>query len=384
MFFMGQSGRDAVTRQKQQMQMLTVSMVFLAVFVGISDMLGGYDRYIYSELFDDVADLISADRSPFQANIFEQYPKEIGYDLYNVIVAYLTANRYIFILLTTFIIYILLFQSLKQYCDNYPFAVILFLALWFFFSFTYLRQVMGATIAWLSINYIIDRKMWKFLLVWLIAFLFHNSAVIFLPLYFIPIRKFEPKTIMWVMAILLALGLTGGPSALFAAYGEVDARRAEIGGNETGFRIAYIVEAAFFLYIILTKYRDIPDTPRHTVLLNMALVFCGILLFFIKNENGGRLAWYYMIGVISTVTYLCTHTARNKDLALFMLVVCFFLFSRFVIQWTYLISPYKTFFTDGTRKYDPIEEQYEYDHSYDKDKFYRAPFRFIKSAELDL
>ena len=36
---------------------LILSFLFLAVFVGISDMLGGYDRYIYSELFDNIADI---------------------------------------------------------------------------------------------------------------------------------------------------------------------------------------------------------------------------------------------------------------------------------------------------------------------------------------
>ena len=36
--------------------MLGVICVGLALFVGMSDMLGGYDRYIYAALFDDAAD----------------------------------------------------------------------------------------------------------------------------------------------------------------------------------------------------------------------------------------------------------------------------------------------------------------------------------------
>jgi hypothetical protein len=65
--------------------------------------------------------------------IFLEYPKEVGYDFLNVLIAYLTANRYIFILIVTVIIYSLTFISFKRYMTNYPFAVVLFLALMFFF-----------------------------------------------------------------------------------------------------------------------------------------------------------------------------------------------------------------------------------------------------------
>lgn len=356
---------------------LVAMLTFLALFVGVADMLGGYDRYIYAELFDDTADMVSDGIYDFRLSpVADLYPKEYGYQIYNVLVGTITDNRYIFIFITTCVIYVLLYHSIKDYCNNYPFAVILFLGLWFFFSFTYLRQVMGATIAWLSVRYIIQRDWKRFLLVWFIAWSFHNSALILLPMYFVPVRKFEKKKVIYVMLAALLLGLTGGPSAIFSAYGEVDSERVETVSNETGFRIAYLVEAAFFLYIILKRYDEIPLRRANIVLMNMALVFCLILLFFIKNENGGRLSWYYMIGIISTITYLCTYTHHNRKFANVIVVVCFFLFNRILTNWGGMLYPYKTFFTDGFRKDDEIEIQYEYDHNYDRDKMYRRPFKF--------
>lgn len=364
---------------KNQKNVLIVTMTFLALFVGFADMLGGYDRYIYGEEFDQIADLISIKNYNFQdTSLFRLYPKEFGYQIYNILMAFITENRYIFILTTTIIIYVLLFRSIKRYCSNYPFAIILFLGLWFFFSFTYLRQVMGATISWLSIRYIAKRDLKKFLLIWVIAWSFHNSAFILLPMYWVPVRKFNPQKVKWVMFFALVLGLTGGPTALFNAYGEVDQVRAQIGGNETGFRIAYLIEAGFFLYLILSRYKEIPNKPLNIVLLNMSLVFCAILLFFIKNENGGRLSWYYMIGIISTISYLCTHTHRNKKLANTIVVVCFFLFIRILNTWGIMLYPYKTMFTNGIRKGDAIEMEYEYDSGYNFNKFYRPIFRFMK------
>lgn len=366
-------GRERKVSRIGQLWMLALMLAFLAVFVGLGDMLGGYDRYIYAELSDDAADVVEAHQLIMTAQIFTQYPNEWGYGWYNILMGCITPNRYIFILITTIIIYCLLFQSIKKYCNNYPFAVILFLGLWFFFTFTYLRQCLGATICWLGIQYVAKRDLKRFLLVWFIAFTFHNSAIIFLPFYFIPVRKYSRRTVLIIMVAMLVLGLTGVPGALFDAYGEVDEERAEVVANETGFRIAYILEAAFFLYFILSKYNEIPDKKLNIVLLNMSLVFCAILLFFIRNENGGRLSWYYEMGILATVTYISTHLYFDKHRALLMIVLCFFLFARLFrgIQ----LVPYKTFLTEGVREGDIIWQNYEYDHIYDNDKLYRPVFK---------
>lgn len=357
-------------------QILIFMMIFLALFVGLSDMLGGYDRYIYGELFDGVADNINHKWPVTIANIFDLYSSEKGYGFYNVLVGCITENRYIFIMITTFVIYTLLFVSIYKYCNSYPFAVMLFLGLWFFFTFTYLRQAMGATVAWLGIQYIAKRNLKMFLLIMFIAYTFHNSALIFLPMYFIPVRKFDRRDVMVFMAIVFILGLTSLPSSLFAAYGEVDAGRVETVSTESGFRIEYLVEAAFFSLLIFLKYDDIPDRPLNIVLLNVALMFCAILLFFARNMNGGRLSWYYMIGVIATITYICTVESEDmKYYALLMIFVSFFLYNRILNSWGIQLYPYKTFLTEGVRPGDIVWKQMEYDHNYDQNKLYRKPFR---------
>ena len=45
----------------------------------------------------------------------------------------------------------------------------------------------------------------------------------------------------------------------------------------------------FFLYVILTHYHNVSNKAKDIVMLNLALVFCAILLVFVKSENGGRL-----------------------------------------------------------------------------------------------
>ena len=361
--------------RRTQMVAMSLFMIALGAFVGLGDMLGGYDRYIYAELFDSIANSNRMGDNPWTTDAFAFYGTEFGYGTWEALLSYITANRYIYILITTMTIYILLIISLRQYVDNAPFAVVIFMGLWFFFTFTYLRQVMACTVCWFAVKYIIERKFVPFLIVWFIGYSLHNSAIIFLPAYFIPIRKFPIKWVIWVMVGAMLLGLTPFPQALFDAYGDVNEERIGAGqyAMDAGFRWAYLIEAVFFLFVILTNYKQIALQKKNIVMLNMALVFCALLLVFVRSENGGRLGWLFMIGVMCTMSNICIDLKNKRMLTngALMMVVAFFLFFRILTGWSFQLYPYKTFLTNGFREGDLVHETFEYDPSYDVDKFYR-------------
>lgn len=352
-------------------------MTGLALFVGFSDMLGGYDRYIYGELFDEVADVQRTGGDVQTAHIFELYSSEFGFSWLNVAISHVTANRYIFIFILTVVIYILLFISFKSYVDNYPFAMVLFMGLLFFFTFTYLRQLTGAGVGWLSIQYAYKRKKWMFLVVVLLATLIHNSAIILLPVYFLPVKKYTKTTVIALMTFCFLIGITGIPSSLFDIYGsvsEMESRGQNYAENEVGFKIEYILEALFFLYFILRNYEKIPETPARVLLLNMALSFCAILLIFSRSLNGGRLGWYYLIGLISTLSLIVPNAKQVGGQYLVLATFSCLLYLRILIfAWGPLgtLYPYKSFFTNGVRKGDWVHDKWEYDNEYDFNKFHR-------------
>lgn len=359
--------------KETQKALMTYYMIALGLFVGFGDMLGGYDRYIYGELFDSMADVTHAGGNPWMSYAFGFYGGEFGYGTFCALLSYVTGNRYIFILIATMVIYALLIVSLRQYVDNAPFAVVMFMGLWFFFTFTYLRQVIGCTVVWLSVRYIIERDLGRYLLVCFIAYSFHNSALIFLPMYWVPIRKYPKEWVMGVMVVAFLIGLSPIPQGMFATYGEMDEERANVAGysEDAGFRWAYLIESVFFLYVILTNYRNLSNKAKDVVMLNIALVFCAILLIFVRSENGGRVGWMFMIGVMCTMSNICVKNNKMLKNGALMVVVCFLLFYRILGAWGIQLSPYKTFLTDGYRTGDFIRDKYEYDYNYDQDKFYR-------------
>ena len=357
--------------------MLAFYLGGLALFVGCADMLGGYDRYIYGQVFDQLAMITQSSGDLSRSAGYRLYATEWGFLWFNQLLGYVTMNRYVFIFITTCLIYTLLFVSIKRYCRNYPFAVIVFMGLWFFFTFTYLRQVMAATIGWLAIQYAIDRKPIPYFLIVFIAFTFHNSALVLAPFYFVPAQKFKPSYVIFFFMVCLAIGMSNMLSGLVSVSDAfVDAARAEQNASfieEGSFRVAYFVESSLFAALIFWKYDAFNERNRkEIVLLNMALLFCAILLVFVRSENGGRIAWHYMIGVIAIITHLATHPLqRNSAMTNALIVMFFILFIRIALAWGSLLSPYKSFFTKGHRAGDEIYKEYEYDRQYDVDKFYK-------------
>ena len=204
-----------------------------------------------------------------------------------------------------------------------------------------------------------------------------------MPVYFIAHIPWSRKTVELTMIAALLLGLSSVPNSLFSAYGDMSQVEMQADYSAAGeFRIAYLLEAVFFLWIIWDNYDDFENCDMQTrVLLNMSLIFCALLLFFIRSENGGRLSWYYMIGIICTLTTIAMKNQNIHSLAPILIVVMLFLYLRIFNAWqgqnNYLLDlyPYKTFLSPGYREGDYSYEHYEYDHGYDDNKLYRRAFR---------
>ncbi len=354
---------------------LMLVVMALGMFVGLGDMLGGYDRYIYANLFDELSDqIMHNDYNFWKTNLFDMYMSDIGYCWLNVAIGFITRNRYIFILLVTIFIYINIYNAIKRYTNNYALALLVFMGFWFFFTFTYLRQVLAVSFAWYAIKYILQRNWKMYLLIIAIAISFHNSAFIFAPLYFIPVRKYRRNTVLGIAIVCFLLGITGIPSLIYDAYDEV----AEYAGVKTSYtnidtaRWAYIVEAVLILFIIHRNYNILFENKLKTLMTNTSIIFCMILMLFYNSENGGRMSWYYVIGIVATLSNLVGMASKNMLLNRhFIIILCFCLYMRILLAWGVLVYPYKTFLTSGVREGDFIEMEYEYDHDYDENKFYR-------------
>lgn len=354
---------------------LALFFSYIAIFVGLGDMIGGYDRYIYGEMFDNIADQTRGGKN-FKALLFFVNGNEYGYFLWEILISYITANRYIFIFFCSILMYVLYYRAFRLYINNYPIACFLFLGLFYYFTITYIRQVIAVGIIWQSVRYIWLRKPIPFFSLVILAYSFHNSALIFLPMYFIPIKKFTPQLILWLLFLCLTISFTSLPSFFISSAGDatgMEERTASYVNYEmSGFRWDYILEVAFFMWVLLSNYHLISKKKKEIVFFNLSIIFCAILLVFIRFGQGGRFGWYYMIGLIYMLTRLATHPKAFSWMKTLVITISFLLFTRITFLWAFNLTPYKTFLTNGLPSGEYyIYEKWEYDSHYTDNKFYR-------------
>ena len=353
-------------------------MLAIALFVGLGDMIGGYDRYIYGEVFDSIADEMRG-KGKISSLFYLVNGKEYGYFVWQIIVSVFTPNRYIFILVTTLTIYYLFFRVMRRYMLDYPLAVIVFMGMLFYFTMTYLRAVFAIAILWQGIRYIWERKFWKYAFFVVLAASFHTSILIALVMYFIPIKRYSKKTIIIWLILCFVAGMTPLPNIILANAGSLtekntgDVNVYEL--QEQGFRVEYVLEVIFFIWMIFKNYTRIDTDKRTLTFLNMTIGLCFILLFFMRFGQGGRFAWPFYIGGFYMIPYLVSKNKTSLPLTSIVLVVFSLLFIRISIAWESLDVPYTTFLTNGMPAGDvKIFNKYEYDLNYVDDKFYRPAF----------
>ena len=368
-------------RKVTSVSLLFFFMLALSLFVGLGDMIGGYDRYIYGEVFDTIVDEMRGKRDVSRL-FYLVSGKEFGYFVWQVIVSIFTPNRYIFILITTLTMYYLFFRVMKKYLLEYPLSVILFMGMMFYFSMTYLREVFAIAILWQGIQYIWERKFWKYAFFVVLAASFHTSILIALVMYFIPIKRYPKKTIIIWLILCFIVGMTPLPNIILANAGSLTEKNTgEVNAyelQEQRFRIEYVLEVLFFIWLIFKNYNKIDTDKRTLTFLNMTIVLCFILLFFMRFGQGGRFAWPFYIGVFYIIPYLVRKNKKSLPLTSIVLVVFSLLFIRISIAWESLNVPYTTFLTNGMPAGDgKIFNKYEYDLNYVDDKFYRPAFDII-------
>lgn len=359
-------------RRKSNVPLL-IFFLYVALFVGLGDMIGGYDRYIYGEEFDTIADAIRNQQALSRTMMFVQ-GSEYGYWLWNLLIAQFTANRYIFILLTILLIYTLFYRAFVKYLEDYPLTVIVFMGFVYYFSMTYLRQMIAVGICWQAVQYLWKRKPLPFFIIILIATTFHSSALLFAGMYFVPIRKYPKSFVLIALAAALLLSVTPLPNMLISQGGDVTGKGEghEYENEGQGFRIDYVLEVLFFLFVYFSNYNRIDLSKRTLTFLNINLVQCVVLLFFMRFGQGGRFAWPFAIGAMYMLPYCSNCRGAQTWTKPLTVIVSALLFLRISYAWEGLNAPYKTFLSNGEPAGDGlIYQKYEYDHNYTYDKFYR-------------
>lgn len=136
-------------------------------------------------------------------NGFKHIRMDIGFLwLYKFIVFFELHLQWLFVI-TSFIVNIYIYKSIMEQSKDKTLSYYIYIcSTFYFFSMNGIRQSITMALFYYSLKYIKQKNMWKYFFINIIGSLFHQAALIFLPVYFLVNYRFKKKSTYIIILIL--------------------------------------------------------------------------------------------------------------------------------------------------------------------------------------
>lgn len=215
-----------------------------------------------------------------------------------------------------------------RYSENFTFSVYLFIT-----STTVTQWMMNGIRQFTAIcfvlyffNYVVERKFFKFLIIVIIAYFLHSTAIFWIPMYFIiKYKPFSKQIWTWVALTLIVVFFVDTFTDLLnssfegtkyegediSAYGATHGGTIDDGVNPIRV-IVYAIPPAIALW--RRKYVEQKSNPLIDILINMSTATVGIYLIGMVTSGilVGRVPGYFELGNYILLPWLINNTFEGK------------------------------------------------------------------------
>ena len=244
------------------------------------------------------------------------------FNLYTSAVRTATDNYHIYFMLAAIFVVVLMvtFFCRISECDTYPLTIYTYLTLGtYFFALAAMKQTIAMAILCHSVLALRDRKHLRFLLLVLLAGLFHTYAWFFLVLLLLTGKPWKLRTFLVVaVTIFVMLTFNNSISALLEYAGEAGKGASEeavfSGEGMNLFRVA-VYSIVPVVSLVFRRILEPQMERKHYIMLHMSIVsFMFMLLASINGANMfGRMARYFEVGTIYMFPWMLRHLFNQRS-----------------------------------------------------------------------
>lgn len=336
--------KNEIGTEKQKIQGKLIYFYFftfiLVCICGLRSVKIGLDTPQYYFLFNGASkfsnlfDFISAEK-------LDPLHPEWGYVVYEWVIS-LVGNYYFFLFITAVLTIVPVMWIIFKYSQIPWLSIVLFILFGYFsFYMTGLRQALALSFCMFAFHYSHENKLLKYLICIVLAFLFHQTAIIFLPIYWvkrIPLNKYV------IIGTITLIGVSFSIRAifydLFMLMSRIDYTEHEDAG---GVRM-YIAMLIFVLlgFIWMNK---LSKNELNKSLLYM-MIICVILWPILSTGSPAvyRLYYYYHIFIILFSANLAMSiksiVQRNTVILIFLFIGTSFFVTQIMMK-PLNVYPYK-------------------------------------------
>lgn len=336
--------------QKQHKKIyLMFCLFFIWIIIALRSYFIGNDTITYVTIFPLLANFpLSAYGNNLISVLFTENRFEYGYVLFNKIIYYFSKNPRWLLIISATIIVSLVGYILYKYSDNPSLSLIIFVTMGFMAgSMSQIRQYIAWSICLFSIKYIMENKFIRFILTIMLAMLFHVSAIVFIPLYFI-------SKIRFTLSKGVKLAILCSPIFIFfnyfsnlvgkiiKSYGNYDNKIANNGS--TGYLAITVNFVTIFLFLMLSMYlihinKKYNQFNSNLVNLSLWMLFCALMITALsyKFSQFTRIVSYFTCALMILIPNQLSFGKNDAMKKIITFIFVIYLILNFVI--VHIIRP---------------------------------------------
>ncbi|RLL42759.1 EpsG family protein [Oceanobacillus piezotolerans] len=292
------------------------SLSSLVLISGLRQGIG--DTFVYRKSFENKEftwELISAD-------------KDIGFGILQMFLKnYVSQDSQVLIFTAALLTNVIIISVLFHYSRMIELSLYVYITGGLFLvSMNGIRQLLAAAIAFAAIKFLIEGNLIRYALIIVVASLFHQSALILLPIYFfVRFKAWSTATVsLIIFSVIIVFGYEQFSSILFTALEDTQ-YSGYVDFNEGGANIVRVaVEAAPLAVAYLGRKKLRHIFPKSDVIVNMALV--GFVFMAISTNQWifARVSIYFQLYSLILISWLPKlFKEKDQKLIYFIIIICY-------------------------------------------------------------
>lgn len=273
---------------KQRRDVNILIIITYVLFLGLRGYIGS-DFKMYYVLYENIP---SIGQGFFSSAYVNDLEVELGYVIYMSIIKTISSDYSFFIFINSLINIYIILLFFKRYSINVALALIVFLEIGgYVFEIDVQRNMKALLLFMLSLKYLEERKLFPYMFLNGLGFLFHSSALIYVPLYWI-LHKPINLSCFWKLYLLgnvvfflkiplLSFVMTPILDILGGRYAILATNYLDTGVlSDYGMSIGFFVRIAGAILISVYYNRLIEFDKRMIIFINCIFVYLLIYAYF--------------------------------------------------------------------------------------------------------
>ena len=267
--------------------------------------------------------------------------KEPGFSVLTKILSYIGGETFYLFALSAVTI-LCMYRCFKKNASIAWVSMILFIGIGSYYtSFNLIRSVMAAAIVSLGYRNIVEGRFKKYLLCVIVAALFHTTALIMLPMYFLLRKKINKTYLIWITVIAIGLivfvkyflGYIVSNFSLYATY-TIDAYGMQ--GGSFGNIVIPAFSLIFIGILILINGKDKFNFNEieNIVLVNGSLFYFLFAVMSLEIYMLVRLSYFFEIFAWILISKLVSDSKNNRTIITWIIVIITLLIPQITLRGT--------------------------------------------------